>query len=194
MDGSEERNLHRALASIFRRKEVEIGRMLRSFGGKESRWGACFDLSAERNQDGAHASTFRRKGIKMGRMLRPFGGKESRWGACFDLSAKRNQHAGDPSIFRQCRRCKTLEYAIMPSCPALIGFSVRCVICEFRSPTGATSDVRIACHLTRVSGSTGVKFCLLKRLRGSLVSFLGLALRKSGSPAANRWFAKISIG
>src|SRR5438105_12267061 len=65
---------------------MKMGRMLRSFGGKESRWGACFDLSAERNQDGAHASIFRRKGIKMGRMLRPFSGKESRWGACFDLS------------------------------------------------------------------------------------------------------------
>src|SRR5437016_9759771 len=75
--------------------------ILQSFGGKESRWGACFDLSAERNQDGAHASIFRRKGIKMGRMLRSFGGKESRWGACFDLSAERNQDGAHASTFRR---------------------------------------------------------------------------------------------
>src|SRR5438105_14804157 len=89
--------------------------MLRTQSGKESRWGACFNLSAERNQDGAHASIFRRKGIKMGRMLRPFGGKESRWGACFDLSAERNHDRQQASIFRG----KGVEIRIKLRSPAL---------------------------------------------------------------------------
>src|SRR5438105_12059934 len=40
-----------AHASIFRRKGIKMGRMLRSFSGKESRWGACFDLSHLRKSE-----------------------------------------------------------------------------------------------------------------------------------------------
>src|SRR6266446_6344329 len=137
----------------------------------------------------------------MRRMRRPIGEKEHAWGGCVDQSAKRNTHEADASTNR--RKGTTIvfdaaspwpEYAIMPSCPHLIGFIVRCEICEFRSPTGVTFAVRIACHLTSTPGSSGTKFCLLKRLRGLPGSFLDLASRKSGLPAANHWCARISIG